>query len=229
LIGVAMGFTAIALIYSPWGQRSGAHMNPATTLTFLRLGRIKPWDAAFYISAQFVGGIFGVLFSKLLLGRILAHQSVSYVATVPGPAGAGVAFVAEVVIACGMMLMVLFATNSPKLARYTGIFAGTLVALYIALEAPLSGMSMNPARTFASALPSGVWTSVWIYFSAPLLGMFLAAGLFRAVHTSTRLACPKLHHGNKQRCIFCGHPGASALVIRSDDNPCKDSAHVATH
>lgn len=205
LIGVAMGLTAIALIYSPWGQRSGAHMNPAATLTFLRLRKITPWDAAFYIVAQFVGGVCGVFISKLLLGDVLSHQSVSYVATVPGPSGALVAFTAELIIACGMMLMVLHATNTPRLARFTGLFAGLLVALYITFEAPLSGMSMNPARTFASALPSGIWTSGWIYFTGPLLGMFLAAGLFRATNSSARLACPKLHHGIKQRCIFCGY------------------------
>src|ERR1043166_2167483 len=147
LIGIAMGLTAIALIYSPWGQRSGAHMNPATTLAFLRLGKIAPWDAIFYIAAQFVGGVCGVLVSKLVLGNVIAHRSVSFVATVPGPSGALFAFVAELVIACGMMLMVLHATNTTNLARYTGCFAGTLVALYITFEAPLSGMSMNPART----------------------------------------------------------------------------------
>ena len=89
LIGLAMGLTAIALIYSPWGQQSGAHMNPATTLTFLRLGKVMPWDAAFYIAAQFIGGVCGVLFSKFLLGAVIAHPSVNYVTTVPGPAGAG--------------------------------------------------------------------------------------------------------------------------------------------
>jgi aquaporin Z len=232
LIGLAMGLTAIALVYSPWGQRSGAHMNPATTLTFLRLGKIMPWDAAFYIAAQFVGGICGLLLSKLLLGQILAHQSVSYVATVPGPAGAGIAFVAEAAIACGMMLMVLYATNTPKLARYTGIFVGSLVALYITFEAPLSGMSINPARTVASALPSGIWTQGWIYFIAPVLGMFLAAQLYQGFHSSEQLACPKLHHGTTQRCIFCGHPGLQSLattpLIRSK-HVCKDSSCAATH
>src|SRR5262245_47319389 len=99
LIGLAMGLTAIALIYSPWGQRSGAHMNPATTLTFLRLGKVTPWDAAFYIAAQFVGGICGVLLSKLSLPDVIGHPSVHYVATVPGRACAGVAFFAEGVIA----------------------------------------------------------------------------------------------------------------------------------
>jgi aquaporin Z len=207
LIGIAMGLTAIALIYSPWGQQSGAHMNPATTLTFLRLKNILPWDAVFYILAQFIGGLGGIFVSNLALGNVLAHPSVTYVVTVPGPGGAGLAFAGEAAIACGMMLMVLYATNTPKLARYTGIFAGALVALYITIEAPLSGMSMNPARTFASAFPSGIWTHGWIYFTAPILGMLLAAQLFRSFHGLNPLACPKLQHGSKQRCIFCGyHP-----------------------
>ena len=208
LIGLAMGLTAVALIYSPWGQRSGAHMNPATTLTFLRLGKVMPRDAAFYIASQFIGGVCGVFLSKLLLGSIIADPSVSYVTTVPGPAGVSVAFIAEAAIACGMMLMVLFVTNIQSIARYTGLFAGTLVFLYITFEAPLSGMSINPARTVASAVPSGIWTGGWIYFSAPVLGMLLAAQVHRGVSRSSPLACPKLHHGPTQRCIFCGHPGA---------------------
>lgn len=211
LVGLAMGLTAIALIYSPWGQRSGAHMNPATTLTFLRLGKIQPWDALFYITAQFMGGVGGVLFTKLVLRDILAHRSVNHVATVPGPAGAGIAFLAETAIAFGMMLMVLFVTNTPKLARFTGLFAGTLVFLFIAFEAPLSGMSINPARTAASALPSGIWTGGWIYFTAPLLGMMLAAQVYRGVSGSSTSACPKLHHGVKQRCIFCGFQGVTKI------------------
>jgi len=207
IIGLAMGLTAIGLIYSPWGQRSGAHMNPATTLTFLRLGKVMSWDAAFYVTSQFVGGLLGVLLSKLLLGVIITHPSVSYVATVPGPAGAGVAFVAELTIAAGMMLMVLLTSNRPGLAPYTGLFAGTLVFLYILIEAPLSGMSINPARTAASALPSGIWTSGWIYFTAPVLGMLLAAQLYQSFSATPLQACPKFYHGTGQRCIFCGYPG----------------------
>jgi aquaporin Z len=215
LIGLAMGLTAIALIYSPWGQRSGAHLNPATTLTFLRLGKIPPWDAAFYVVAQFIGGVGGVWISKWLLGAVIAHPAVNYVTTVPGPSGAGVAFVAETAIACGLMLMVLFVTNTPKLARFTGLFAGALVFLYITFEAPLSGMSMNPARTFASALASGIWTGYWVYVVAPVLGMLLAAQLQGIASNAAPRACPKLHHGSKQRCIFCGFPGAAKLPSAS--------------
>ncbi len=210
LAGLAMGFTAIALIYSPWGQRSGAHLNPATTLTFLRLGKVKLLDAVFYIGAQFLGGVSGVLFVKWFLPDIVEHPRVGHAVTVPGVSGVSAAFLAESIIACGMMLMVLFATSVPRLARFTGVFAGVLVALYITFEAPFSGMSMNPARTFASAWPSGVWTSGWIYFTAPLLGMFIAAEIFRGLRGLAQTGCAKLHHGVNQRCIFCGYePGAS--------------------
>lgn len=213
-IGLAMGLTAVALIYSPWGQRSGAHMNPAVTLAFLRLGRIRPGDAAGYIVAQFIGGLTGIWIARQALGRVLDHPAVGYVTTVPGPRGAGVAFVAETLISFGMMWMVLTVTNTPKLARFTGLFAGILVFVYITVEAPLSGMSINPARTFASALPSGVWTGGWIYFTAPLLGMCLAAEARRRRRAPGSDACPKLCHGTHARCIFCGQ-GATAGTGRA--------------
>jgi aquaporin Z len=207
LIGLAMGLTAVGLIYSPWGQQSGAHMKPATTLTFLRLGKVQPWDAIFYIAAQFVGGILGVALSKKLLGNIIAHPSVSYVVTVPGSAGVVIAFLAEAMISWGLMFMVLWSSNTPQIARFTGLFAGTLVFLYITFEAPFSGMSINPARTVASAVPSGIWTASWLYFAAPILGMFLAAETYGATIGLNHVSCAKLNHQTHRRCIFCGFPG----------------------
>ena len=210
LNGLAMGLTAIGIIYSPWGARSGAHMNPAVTWTFFRLGKIKPWDALFYPIFQALGGIAGVLSVKLVLGTIFTDAPVNYVVTVPGRPGVAAAFIAEMTIACGMMLMVLFMTNTPKLAPFTGLFGGLLVFLYITFEAPLSGMSMNPARTVASALPSGTWTSAWIYFTAPLAGMLLAAEIHLTVSRSAHVKCAKWNHDMRHRCIFCGHLGAGS-------------------
>jgi len=207
LNGLAMGLTAIGIIYSPWGARSGAHMNPAVTWTFFRLGKVKPWDALFYPTFQTLGGIAGVLLVKLALGRIFTETPVNYVVTVPGRAGVTTALIAEVAIACGMMLMVLIMTNTPKLARFTGLCGGALVFLYITFEAPLSGMSINPARTIASALPSGNWTAAWIYFVAPIGGMLLAVDIFRLWRKSAQVACAKWNHDPRQRCIFCDHPG----------------------
>lgn len=213
LIGLAMGATAVALIYSPWGQRSGAHMNPAVTLSFLRLGKVKRWDAAFYIASQFIGGTLGVLLLAALLGKAFTHPSVDYVVTMPGKQGVAVAFVAEIAISCGMMLTVLWATSTPRLARYTGVFAGVLVATYITVEGPLSGMSMNPARTFASAAPAGEWQHLWLYFTAPVLGMLLATHLHRALSSRRVSACAKLLHPDDVRCIHCGYD--PARVVRS--------------
>src|SRR5215469_12352554 len=80
LTGLAMGLTLVGLVYSPWGKRSGAHMNPAFTLTFLRLGKVAPWDAFFYILAQFVGGVVGILLMAAVAGPLLSHPSINYVA-----------------------------------------------------------------------------------------------------------------------------------------------------
>lgn len=203
LIGLAMGLTAITLIYSPWGKRSGAHLNPAVTLTFFRLGKIEPWDALFYILFQFAGGATGMAVATLLLrSSILSHPAVNFVATLPGEQGVAVAFLAEAAISFGLMLTVLSVSNSPRANRYTGLVAGALVAVYITLEAPLSGMSMNPARSFASALSAQQWTAIWIYFTAPPLGMLGAAAAYVGFRGTAAVLCCKLHHENGQRCIF---------------------------
>ena len=200
LTGIAMGSTAIALVFSPLGKRSGAHFNPAVTLAFWRLGKVKTWDTVFYIVAQFVGGILGVFAVALFVREALSHPTVHYAATLPGPHGMIVAFLAEFGIAFVLMSVVLRVSNTPHIARYTGLFAGALVATYITLEAPFSGMSMNPARTFGSAFVGHLWTGLWIYFTAPVLAMQLAATLY--LRGKGVVYCAKYHHYNRHRCIF---------------------------
>lgn len=209
LIGIAMGSTAIAIVFSPLGKRSGAHFNPAVTLTFWRLGKINNWDAFFYVVAQFVGGATGVAMVTFFAREAMAHESVKFVATLPGAHGPWVAFAAELVIAFVLMTTVLVVSNTPHLARFTGIFAGCLVATYITFEAPLSGMSMNPARTFASALNGHLWTALWVYLTAPILAMQLAAMLY--TRSERTVYCAKYHHHNAHRCIFnCRFPELAA-------------------
>lgn len=209
LSGIAMGLTAIAIIYSPWGQRSGAHMNPAVTLTFLHLGKVKPRDALFYIAAQFIGGTAGVFLVWSIFGRSFADAPVQFVATVPGSSGVLAALAAEFAISFGMMTMILTSSSSPRWQRHTGLFAGLLVATYISLEAPISGMSMNPARTFASAAPTGMFGWMWLYVAAPVLGMLSAA--FIRQRFRGPLPCAKYDHAPSQRCIHCGYqPGTPA-------------------
>jgi aquaporin Z len=202
IIGVAMGLTAIGLIYSPWGKQSGAHFNPSVTITFFRLGKLTRPDAFFYILAQFVGADVGVLVSAFFLKHWISHPAVNYAATVPGPKGESVAFAAEFVISFVLMTMILFVSNGTRFPAFTGVLAGILVATYISLEAPLSGMSMNPARTFGSALSSQVWKGWWIYFTAPPIGMLAAAEFYRRLRGVKGVVCAKLHHQNNRRCIF---------------------------
>ena len=202
-MGLAMGVTAVLLIYSRWGKRSGAHMNPATTITFARLGKVAPGDAAAYVAAQFAGGLGGVLVARLLLGDLIADRTTRYAATVPGPSGVAVAFLAEAVITFVLMIVILVVSNHPARAHLTGLCAGTLVALYITVEAPLSGMSMNPARTLGSAVFARDWTALWVYFTAPPLGMLAAAEVYLRRHGPDAVFCAKLHHRNSERCVFC--------------------------
>jgi aquaporin Z len=202
LAGIVMGLTAIGIVYSPWGQRSGAHLNPSVTVSFLALGKIAPWDAFFYIAAQFAGGLGGVMLSELVIGFPLKHSAVNYAVTTPGPAGPAIAFAAELLISGFLMTTVLVISNTRKLSRYTGLIVGALIATYITLEAPLSGMSMNPARTFGSALPAWEWNAIWIYFTAPLLGMLMASQMYRFRLGAHAVFCAKLNHHNRARCIF---------------------------
>jgi len=205
LMGLAMGATAIALVYSPLGQRSGAHFNPALTLTFFRLGKVAPPDALFYVLAQVAGGIAGVALAGLALGMLPSDPSVRFAVTVPGRWGATAAFVAEVAISFVLMTMVLVVSNRPRIARFTGLCCGALVALYITFEAPISGMSMNPARSLASASIAQVFSSFWVYLLAPLVGMGLAAECYVRFSSARVVHCAKLHHQNDHRCIFlCG-------------------------
>ncbi len=203
-----MGLTALSIFHSPWGKRSGAHLNPSVTLTFFSLGKIRAQDALFYVLAQFTGSIAGVGLASLLIGAALGHPAVNYAATTPGSNGPWVAFGAEFAISFLMITAVLTFSNSRHLNRWTPMVAGTLVAIYISIEAPLSGMSMNPARTLGSSVWAASFQALWVYFTAPVLGMLLAGRIYVSRHGAVRVFCAKLHHHNDQRCIFRCNYGA---------------------
>jgi aquaporin Z len=175
LMGIAMGTTAVLIIHSPMGKSSGAHFNPAITLTYLRLRKIALCD------------------------------DVAYAVTIPGKYGAGVAFGAELFMAALLMGVVLFTSNRPRLARYTSYSVGILIALYILLFAPVSGFSINPARTVGSAVFANIWTAGWVYFTAPLIGMMGAAEAYLRSYGPDRILCAKLHPAPDYSCPFRCH------------------------
>lgn len=209
LMGLAMGLTAVAIIHSPWGRRSGAHLNPAVTLAFLRLGRLAPGDAARYVVAQFAGGLGGVALVALVAGRWAGDPAVRFAVTVPGPSGPWAALAVEVAMAFALMAMVLATGAHPRAMRWTGALAGLMVGTFIVVGAPVSGMSINPARTVASAVFAGDWRGAWIYVVAPLAGMLAAAEVFRAAPALAARGCAKLHHDDGP-CRFCAWRAARA-------------------
>jgi aquaporin Z len=208
VMGLAMGGTAVMIIHSPMGKRSGAHFNPAITLTYLRLGKIAVWDAVGYVVGQFVGGIAGVGISALVLGRHLAQPAVEYAVTVPGLGGTAGAFGAELFMATLLMGVVLWTSNRSRWEHWTSYLVGLLIVNYIFFFAPVSGFSINPARTVGSAVFAGVWTAWWLYFVAPLVGMLGAAEIYARIWGKESVRCAKVHQGVTGICPFhCRVPG----------------------
>ena len=207
VFGVAMGATSAAIVYSRWGALSGAHLNPALTLAYAWLRKVGPWDATFYIASQFAGGALGFALAVTVAREPLMRAN--DIVTEPGASGPAAAFAAELAMTFVLMSAILFVSNGPPhIARFTGLVAACLVAFYIAVEAPLSGMSLNPARTFASALQANQWMAIWLYFIAPPLGMLTAAALYVRLPGSRPVACAKLNH-TAGPCIFrCGYRNA---------------------
>ena len=103
LMGLVVGATLVAIIMTPWGSQSGGHFNPSITFTFYRLGKVKLWDALFYVTAQFAGAISGVATAAYVLRGAARNEAARYAATVPGIFGNLGAFVAELAISFALM------------------------------------------------------------------------------------------------------------------------------
>jgi aquaporin Z len=141
----------------------------------------------------------------LMMGRLLAQPSVDYAVTVPGIGGTAGAFAAELLMAALLMGTVLWMTNRRRLAGYTSYAVGVLITGYVFFFAPVSGFSINPARTVGSAVWAQVWPAVWVYFVAPLVGMFGAAFLYVRRFGIEGVLCAKLHASPSVLCPFaCG-------------------------
>ena len=177
-MGIAMGSTALFIFFSPFTAPSGSQINPAVTITFLRLNKMCPFDAMFYIIFQFIGGTIAVFIIAALLGNAVTTAPVNYAVTVPGKYGTTTAAITEFFIAVMMMVMVLFTSANEKLKKYTRIIASCFVCLNVIFAGPVSGFGMNPARSFASAFPAHIYTAFWIYMIIPFAGMLIAAELY---------------------------------------------------
>lgn len=201
LIQTLVGLAVVGLVYSKWGQRSGIHINPVVSLVFYRLGKMKFWDMVFYIIFQCIGAILGVALTFIFFNVILgySYNSVNYAPTIPGKDGIWAAFLGEFITSFIFMFSILLAINHPKLHFYAGWILSFLIIIFV-VEVPYSGLSMNPARTLASSVFSGNWTSFWVYIVSPFIAMFLAAELYVAL--KQKVYCAKINHNTCERCIF---------------------------
>jgi aquaporin Z len=202
LMGLLVGSAVVAIVLTPWGKQSGGHFNPVITLTFYRLGKLSFWDMLFYVISQFMGAIIGVSLAAYILRDALKNPSVHYAATTPGIFGNVGAFTGELAISYILMTAILVASNCKTLARFTPYLVGALYTAFITFESPLSGMSMNPARTLGSAFRAGWWQGFWIYLLAPTLGMLIGAEVFLWARGGIGPYCGKLDHDGDKRCIF---------------------------
>jgi aquaporin Z len=201
----AAGGTFVAL--SPLGQRSGAHLNPAVTWAFWRKGRVKMADAIFYSVAQCLGALAGVGVFVSIGGTFA--KSVQLGLTIPGEGySPEMAFVAEAVTTFLLMFLILYCVGNTRIAAWTPYLSGVLIALLVFVEAPISGTSLNPARSFAPAFWTQVFQFQWIYWIAPLLGALAAVPTVSLLFPEKdREGCAKLFHTQHYRCIFpsCGY------------------------
>ena len=200
LTGLLFAGGATAVVYSPLGQISGGHINPAVTLAFWRIGKVSTRDAVIYSVVQFAGALTGAYAAGAAWGP-LTH-GVQYAATVPGNgySWAG-ALAAETAITFLLVFTIFVCINKPRIAPRTGIICGTLVALLVMIEAPVTGTSLNPARTLGPAILAPAYASLWIYFVGPAAGALLAVGAYRG-QWGSQTVCAKLYHTEKYRCPF---------------------------
>lgn len=182
-LGLCMGVVTFAIV-SAIGTRTGAHINPAVTWAFYRAGKIGRADAIWYTIAQFVGAGLAPMLLLAIIGAPFASTEVKYATSQPGMQGAWIAFAAEFVISFILMLAVLIALNSERLEKKAPAIIASLIAVYIAIESPLSGMSLNPARSFGSALTANQWNGIWVYFTAPILAMLLAVAVYNRMRAA---------------------------------------------
>jgi aquaporin Z len=199
ITGALFAGAGAAVTVSPLGRRSGAHLNPSVTLAFRLTGHVHPHDVAGYWAAQFTGALLGTVVLRLAWGGRAA--ALRYGVTEPG---AHVGAIAALAIEAGMtaaLVLVLFAfLSSPRTVRWTPAAAWLLITLEVWQGAPLTGTSLNPARSMGPATVASYYANLWIYFIAPLAGAAAAAVAWRWVPREVLTA--KLFHDPRYRSPF---------------------------
>jgi len=177
-IAAVFGLVIMVMIYAT-GHLSGAHINPAVTLAFALTRHFPIRDAAFYIPAQILGATAGAL----VLGSLWDGSPANLGATVPSVA-TGPAFIYELVLTAFLMFVIVaVATDTRAVGQAAAIAIGGTVALDALFGGPVTGASMNPARSLGPAIASGTYTDLWIYLLAPTVGALVGAIAYTVIRT----------------------------------------------
>ncbi|MFE1521086.1 MIP/aquaporin family protein [[Kitasatospora] papulosa] len=187
---------ATLIIYSPLGKISGGHINPAITITFTGLGKLSLSGAAAYVASQFAGAIVGTAVAKIALGRRL--DDINAGSTQPEYGGDWLALAAEILATSLMLWVIVSFVKRGRLAPYTPVAAGLVIATVAFFSAPFYGASMNPARSLGPAIIGGVWGGLWVYFVAPTIAALIVVALNRY----QIVPCAKLIHDPAYACPF---------------------------
>ncbi|HEV2771195.1 MAG TPA: MIP family channel protein, partial [Solirubrobacteraceae bacterium] len=177
-VGIALvfGLIIMAMVYAT-GHLSGAHINPAVTLAFTLTRHFPPRDALTYIAAQLAGATL----AALALLAVWPGQPAQLGATVPS-VGAGSALAYEVVLTATLMFVIMaVATDTRAQGASAAIAIGGTVGLDALFGGPVTGASMNPARSLGPAMASGTWQDLWIYLVGPIAGAALGALAYQLV------------------------------------------------
>jgi aquaporin NIP len=175
-IGLVFGLVIMAMVYAI-GHLSGAHINPAVTIAFALTRHFSGRDAAAYVAAQLTGATAGAL----LLLAVWPDQPADLGATTPS-IGAGGAFAYELVLTAFLMFVIMaVATDTRAVGPAAAIAIGGTVGLDALFGGPVTGASMNPARSFGPALAATEWTDFWLYVLGPLAGAALGAFAYQLV------------------------------------------------
>jgi aquaporin NIP len=183
-VGIALvfGLVIMAMVYAT-GHLSGAHINPAVTMAFVLTRHFPRTEAAAYVAAQAAGAVG----AALLLLAIWPDQPAELGATVPS-VGTGSALAYEAVMTAFLMFVIMaVATDTRAAGAAAAIAIGGTVGLDALLGGPVTGASMNPARSLGPALASGTWTDIWVYLAGPILGAAGGATAYQAVRGRSSL------------------------------------------